>query len=172
MFEGMRELANFFVLQVVAMFVITLLIPRLKITSLFGAIGIVGALAVVNSTLWDSSLFHAIPDFSNSKSLALIGVNGVVFFILVKVLPGIEMKGILAAFLAPIAYTFATILIQSYAPTFDVFDAVDKVRTWFGDTKSWIEDEKGKEGVKPSFKDQSNSLLQQSREEKDQARSY
>jgi len=168
MIEGLRELANFFVLQVVAMFVITLLIPRLKITSIFGAVSIVGALAVVNSTLWDSSLFHAIPDFTSSKSLALIGVNGALFFILVKLLPGIEMKGILAAFLAPVAYTFATILIQTYATSFDVIDAGNKIKSWFGDTKEWIEKGGNGEAVKTHASDEQESVQR----EEDLQRSY
>lgn len=118
--ENFRALSNFFILQVVAMFLITLLLPRIKIKSIFGAVAVVLSLSLLNSTVWDSQLFHKLPDFQSSHGMALIIANGALFYVLVKILPGIEIKGIFPAFVAPIAYSIATILIQTYGGGFDM----------------------------------------------------
>ncbi len=120
----MNELINFFLLQTVAMIVVTLLIPGLKLNGLLGAFWMVAALALLNSTLWDSGLFHALPDVKSLHGLVLMLANGVLFWILVKILPGIQIKGVLPALLAPVTNTILTVLIQTYGSHIDVISTV------------------------------------------------
>src|SRR5688572_8919198 len=101
----MEDTARVWVLQVIAMMITALLIPRLRITSLLGALGIVAALAAFNATLWDSALFSAIPQAATVEALVLLIVNGVIFFVLTKVIPGIEVRGVLPALVAPLVFT-------------------------------------------------------------------
>lgn len=138
--ENFRELANFFVLQVFAMFLITLILPKIKIKSMIGAISIVLSLSLLNATIWDSQLFHKLPDFQSSHGIALILTNGALFFVLVKILPGIEIKGVLPAIIAPVAYSFATIIIQTHGTGFDAIEAGKTARDYVIRAKEFFQE--------------------------------
>ncbi len=110
---------NNFIHQIFAIAITAILLPKLRISSIFGAVGLVLAITLVNTFLWNSSLFNFIPDALGSKSFTLIVANGVIFFALVKILPGVEMEGLLTAFIAPILFSVFTMLIHKYGHLVD-----------------------------------------------------
>ena len=116
---------TYWFLQSVAMAATALLIPRLKITSPFGALAIVVSLAFVNSKLWDAALFFSIPDSFSTKALMLLGANGLIFWILVKLLPGIEVEGFLPALAAPVVFTVCSLIIDHYGSQVDWVKVLD-----------------------------------------------
>ena len=95
------------------------LLPNLRVTSIFAPFFTVISIALVNTYIWDAALFLSIPDHFSTKALLLILVNGGLFWILVKLLPGIEIKGILPALLAPLIFSGLNILITLYLPPID-----------------------------------------------------
>jgi len=123
------------------MIVVTFLIPGIKLSGILGAFWMVMALALLNSTLWDSGLFHSLPDVKSVQGLVLVGINGALFWFLVKILPGIEMKGLLPAFLAPITYTVLTVLIQTYGSQINVIETVQTVGKQISEIKNQLLDD-------------------------------
>lgn len=122
-------------IQSVAMLLTVLLIPKLKITGISGPVLLVLALTAVNSFVWDASLFFTVPDSLTLHSASLIFFNGLLFLILVKLLPGVEIEGVLAAFIAPILFTLMSVLCYRLLPAVDWVgllnegkEAVEKVR--------------------------------------------
>ena len=139
---------SYWVLQTVAMLITAWLIPRLRITSIFGAILIVVALAFVNSKVWDTALFLKIPDTLSYQTAMLVLTNGLLFWILIKLLPGIEVDGIIPALIAPIVFSFTSLLISKYGNSIDwvaIFDSIMKIlneiRAYFGITKTELPQE-------------------------------
>ncbi len=110
---------NYWVLQTIAMAVTALLIPKLRITSPFGALGAVVALAFVNAHVWDAALFFAIPDHFTTHALTLVVANGVIFWLIVKILPGIETDGVLPSLVAPLVFTAVSLGLSQYAKDID-----------------------------------------------------
>jgi putative membrane protein len=110
---------SYWFLQTVAMALTALLIPGLRITSIFGAAAAVVGLALVNATVWDAALFFSVPHTLSTQMLVLLVRNGVIFWVLVKLLPGIEVDGILPALAAPIVFTIVSILISNYGREVD-----------------------------------------------------
>jgi len=102
---------TYWLLQIISMAITAALIPRLYITSLFGAGIIVAAIALVNATVWDAALFFQLPESFSLHALTLLLANGILFWVLVKLLPGIEVVGILPAILAPVVFTITSLLI-------------------------------------------------------------
>lgn len=113
------SMANNAITYLIAMSLTIIFIPRLWISSPIGAIAILAAIAIVNSTLWDANLFFNIPDSLSVTAIKLFFANGVLFWILVKLLPGIEVKGILPALIAPIVLTFISSLLRIFVPNID-----------------------------------------------------
>jgi putative membrane protein len=129
---------SYWALQTVAMALTALLIPRLRITSLFGALTTVVALAFVNSKIWDAALFFQIPNSLSIHALLLFITNGVIFWILIKLLPGIEVEGFFPALIAPIVFTFCSLVISAFAPMIDwvkvfnfLIDILEHLKTYF-----------------------------------------
>lgn len=110
---------SFWILQTIAMMITAFLLPRLTVSGPLGALGAVIGLAFVNAHIWDAALFFQIPNSFTSHALLLIVANGVVFWILVKVLPGIEVQGVLPAIAAPIVFSICSILINEYGKDVD-----------------------------------------------------
>lgn len=116
---ALSEYYSYWIMQTLAMLLTAALIPRLRITSIFGAIGIVACLGFVNSTVWDAALFFSVPSSFTMQAITLLLSNGVLFWILVKVLPGIEVRGVAAALVAPVVFTILSMLIDKYGKTID-----------------------------------------------------
>ena len=105
---------NYIILQTIAMTVTVALVPKIRITSIFGAISMVGAISLVNATFWDAALFFQIPNSFNQHTVLLLFWNGLIFWVLVKLLPGIEMRGFLPAIAAPVVFTLCSAFINVY----------------------------------------------------------
>lgn len=101
------------------MWITTVLIPRLTITSFSGAFLTVVALAMVNATIWDAALFFKIPDVFTTHALVLLTANGFVFWLLVKLLPGIEVRGLAPAIAAPVVFSIVSLFINEYLKDVD-----------------------------------------------------
>ena len=143
----MQELTQlnltYWFLQTVAMLITAFLIPNLRITSIFGAIFIVIALAFVNSKIWDAALFFHIPDTISAHSLLLFLTNGIIFWVLIKLLPGIEVNGFLPALAAPIIFTVTSILIANYAEYIDWIALLDQLIEFLQNVRSYFHQELG-----------------------------
>jgi putative membrane protein len=95
------------------------LIPRLYVTSITGVFALAVALAIVNATIWDPKLFAYIPTEFSNRALILVLVNGLLFWILAKLLPGIKTEGFVPSLLAPIVLTIITGLVHQYGRDHD-----------------------------------------------------
>lgn len=129
---------NYWFFQTIAMLITAILIPNLRITSIFGAIFIIIALAFVNSKIWDAALFFQIPNELSYQSVLLLFTNGFIFWVLIKLLPGIEIDGFLAALVAPVVFTAISLFLSKYAHYVDWIAILDKmievltnIRTYF-----------------------------------------
>ncbi|MCO6430074.1 MAG: phage holin family protein [Deltaproteobacteria bacterium] len=105
---------NYWILQSIAMGITCFLIRGLSLSSPLGALFIVLGLAFVNSFAWDAALFFSIPDRFTYHAALLLLMNGLIFWLLVKLLPGIEVRGILPALIAPVVFTITSMLIEKY----------------------------------------------------------
>lgn len=113
---------QYWVLQTIAMMLTALLIPKLRVRGPLGAFLMVVALSYVNSHFWDAALFFKLPKIFSLQALILLFVNGIIFWVLVKLLPWIEVDGVLAAIAAPIVFTVLSLLINEYGPLINWFD--------------------------------------------------
>ncbi len=100
---------TFWITQCLAMALAVFLIPKLYVTSIFGPILAVVTLAFINTTVWSSELFSALPSTISAQTLTLLLINGAIFWAVVKILPGIETDGILPSLIAPIVFTLCTL---------------------------------------------------------------
>lgn len=123
--EHLTSNLHYWVLQTVAMMLTAFFIPKLKISGPFAAFFAVLALAFVNTKLWDASLFFQLPQNFSVNALLLLVTNGVIFWLIVKIMPGIEVEGIWPAIIAPVVFTITSILIREHADKID-WDAVFK----------------------------------------------
>lgn len=130
---------TYWFLQTVAMCVTALLIPGLKVTSPFGALGTVVGLAFVNSKVWDAALFFHIPDHFSSQALLLFLTNGFIFWILIKLLPGIEVEGIIPALVAPVVFTLCSLLISAYSDQIDWVAVLDFIIAVFSELREYFQ---------------------------------
>lgn len=105
---------NYWILQTIAMLVTALLIPGLQVNGPFGALLTVIGLAFVNTKVWDAALFFSVPNSITTQAAMLILVNGAIFWIIVKILPGIEVQGIVPALVAPLVFSICSILISQH----------------------------------------------------------
>lgn len=110
---------RFWAIQTVAMMITAFLLPGLTVSGPLPAFAAVAALAFVNSHLWDAALFFQIPDSFGQPQLIVLAANAIIFWVIVKLLPGIEIKGILPAIAAPILFTITGIVISKYEPMID-----------------------------------------------------
>ncbi len=101
----------FWIFQTIAMMVTGWIVPGFKVVGPIGAFLMVLALAFVNAHVWDAALFFEIPDSLTSRTFTLLIANGVIFWVLVKLLPYIEIKGCLAAVSAPVIFTLLSVSI-------------------------------------------------------------
>jgi putative membrane protein len=125
--------------QTIALFITAALLPRLRITSIFGAILTTVVLGFVNSHYWSAALFFSVPDSLTYRALTLLAANGAIFWITVKILPGIEIDGFLIALVAPIVFTLCSLVINEYAPRIDwqhLFNSGQKI---FGTVSNELE---------------------------------
>lgn len=116
------ELSQYFtpwIFQLVGMLVTVMLVPKLELTSLKGLLLIVIAISLVNAYLWDATLFFSMPDSLTARTFQLLVVNGMIFWLLVKILPGIEADGFFPCLLAPLVFTGCSVLAYRYGKSVD-----------------------------------------------------
>lgn len=101
---------KFWALQTVAMMLTAFALPGLKVKGPLGAFLAVAALAYLNATYWDWALFFKLPDSFTLKAALLVLVNGVLFWLIVKLLPGIEVEGFWPALIAPMVFALLSVL--------------------------------------------------------------
>ena len=99
----------FWLFQTIAMMLTGWVVPGFKVVNPIGALLMVVALAFFNAHIWDAALFFEVPDSLTSRTLTLLIANGVIFWLLVKILPYIEISGCIAAIVAPVAFTVLSI---------------------------------------------------------------
>lgn len=109
----------YWLLQTIAMALTALFIPNLRINSILGPVLAVLALSSINCTLWSQSLFSTLPVTFSERTLTLLAINGAIFWIVVKLVPGIESKGILPVLIAPIVFTTCSVALPK------IFSSVD-----------------------------------------------
>lgn len=142
----MYELANYWILQTLAMMLTVFLLPRLYMTNILGAIFTVVALSFINTSIWSATLFFSIPIEFTSHTAFLFVANGLIFWVLVKVLPGIEVEGFLPALAAPIVFTFCSYFGYQYGKD---IDWIEMAKQGYG-TVSTVKENLLEEGLNPS----------------------
>ncbi|RMG42284.1 MAG: hypothetical protein D6719_06745 [Candidatus Dadabacteria bacterium] len=110
---------SYWILQTIAMLITALLIPGLKVSGPIPAFFTVLAIAFVNSKVWDAALFFQVPSGFTVQTGVLLLTNGVLFWIIVKFLPGIEVEGFMPAVAAPVIFTVTSLLISTYGQNID-----------------------------------------------------
>ena len=107
------------IVQTIALLITSALLPNLRITSIFGAILTTLVLGFINSHYWSAAMFFSVPDSLTNRAIFLLVANGALFWIVVKLLPGIEIDGVVIALVAPVVFTFCSLAINEYAPRID-----------------------------------------------------
>ena len=123
--------------QAIAIWITDLCLKKVRITSFFGPILMVIALSFVNSKIWDIALFFQIPNSLTSQAITVFFVNGLIFWALVKILPGIEIEGFVSALIAPIIFTLANLVITYIVKEYDFSDFYSFVVNIFQDIKNY-----------------------------------
>lgn len=129
---------NYWVLQTFAMLLTGLLIPGLKVSGPVGAFAAVVGLAFFNATVWDAALFFSIPDSATAHALVLFLSNGVIFWIFVKLMPGIGVEGITPALVAPLVFTVSSIVIREYGGLVDWSAVLDGILLVLDSLKDYL----------------------------------
>ena len=126
---------DFFGLQLIAVAITAAIVPGLRLTGITGLFLFSLCLSIVNSVLWDTNLFFQLPDGLTTRALSVFAINAGLFFVLVKILPGIEMSGILSAFIAPLVMTGTILLLRQVSGELSfseiaqtVYDKLDAVK--------------------------------------------
>lgn len=127
------------ILQTAAMLLTALLIPKLTIDGPIPAFVTVVTLAFINSHVWSTALFFEIPDSATAQAATLLVCNGVIFWIVVKVLPGIDCEGFLPALIAPVVFTVTMMLISRYGSDIDWIALGKAALDWIAELKEQIE---------------------------------
>ena len=134
------EAVNFqyWILQSIAMMLTALLIPKFEISNPFSALATVVVLSFVNAQVWDTALFFHIPDHISVQFPMLLIANGVIFWVIAKFVPGIDVKGFLPAVAAPLVFTITSWVIGTYFKDVDlwalaltIIDYVSQAREYF-----------------------------------------
>ncbi|MCB0329207.1 MAG: phage holin family protein [Bdellovibrionales bacterium] len=128
--------------QAVAMTLTAVVIPGFKVTSIFGPFLAVLAIAFINAHVWSAALFFQLPDSITVQAGLLLLVNGAIFWILVKLLPGIEIKGVLPAIAAPVVFTVLTIFVEIYGKEIDWSVVLSSVLEFFGGLREYFSEVK------------------------------
>ena len=97
------------------------------------AVVLVSPWVIRNQVRFDEPTF-----MSTQDGLTLLGANGLLFWVLVKLLPGIEVDGILPAIAAPVVYTLLSVLISTHASDVDVIESVQKIFGFVEDTRDQL----------------------------------
>lgn len=129
---------NYWIMQTIAMMVTAFVLPGLTVKGPLGAFVMVVALAYVNAKVWDAALFFQLPDSLTTHTIMLFLANGVLFWILVKVLPGIEVTGVWPALVAPLVFTVLSVLVSYYLKDVDWLLVLEKSVEYIRATRDYF----------------------------------
>jgi uncharacterized membrane protein YvlD (DUF360 family) len=130
----------YWVTQIIAMALTALVIPNLRVTSIFGPVLAVIALALVNTTVWSSDLFSQIPGSLSTQAVTLLAINAAIFWLIVKVMPGIESKGILPVLAAPVVFTVCAMVVPQVYSRVDWKEMLAHTTRIVTEAKSFVGD--------------------------------
>lgn len=126
------------VYQYIVMCLTILLIPRLYVTSIFGALFTLFGIALVNTYFWDANLFMTLPTELTTQALVLVLVNGLIFWLIVKLLPGITVRGILPALIAPVVFSFLNIGLKQAAADGTLYNVFNIIVGYMNQLRSYV----------------------------------
>lgn len=127
-----------------------LLVPGFRITGILGPFLMVFALSVVNTVLWDPNLFYAFPESFSAHAISLLLANGLVFWVLAKLLPEVEVSGILPAVAAPVVFSLCSMAITQYGKELEWGKLLDKsIQSVHTLRDAFIRGEQQQEPVRP-----------------------
>lgn len=78
-------------------------------------------------------MFFEIPDSLTLRTLLVLLINGLIFWLVVKILPGIEIDGLLPAVLAPVVFTICSLVLN------EVDSRIDWPKLWQAGTQALSE---------------------------------
>lgn len=128
--------------QTVAMLFTGLILPGLKVSGPISAFLAVIVLAFINAHVWDAALFFQVPDTLSSQMLVLLLANAVIFWLVIKILPGVEIEGLLAPILAPVLFTLLSVLFMQVEKQIDWSGVVQTSKEVVNDVKGYVKEEK------------------------------
>jgi putative membrane protein len=126
------------IFQAFAMALTAFILPGFRVTSIFGPLLAVVALAFVNAHVWHAALFFQLPDTITTQALLLLLVNGLIFWFIVKLLPGIEISGLLPAVAAPLLFTVLSVLVEAYGQEIDWPKVLEVVLNFFAGLREYF----------------------------------
>lgn len=149
---------QYLIAQAAAMFLTAILIPGLRITGIGGAFFAVIGITLFNAYYWDAELFSSLPfdsflDFFSLRTLILFVFNAAIFWIVIKIAPGIEIKGFIPALVAPVIFTVSSIVIEKYGKDIDYVALASKASSVISGVTSQVKDEVKKEVKKEIVKE-------------------
>ena len=106
-------------LQTIALLITALLIPRFTIAGPVSALKFVVTLSLINTTLWNTNLFATIPNSLTAHSLTVVLANAVLFWVLAKLVHGVNIDGIMPAIVGPIVFTIISAGTYSFGKDID-----------------------------------------------------
>jgi hypothetical protein len=133
-----REMINHGLTQLIAMMLTIFFIPRLWVTSPLGAIGILISISIVNATFWDANLFYFLPDNIGVNTIKLLIGNGALFWVLVKLVPGIKITGVLPALIAPVVFTLISTILNIFSAQIDWLTIIEYLFSLFSSYKESV----------------------------------
>jgi uncharacterized membrane protein YvlD (DUF360 family) len=132
---------DIWVIQTLAMILTAILMPKFTVSGPISALIAVITLSVVNTHLWDAALFFSVPDSITLHAATLIIANGIIFWILVKILPGIDTQGFIAPLLAPIIFTVISVYLHQMSPKIPWDQLLSSAKAIITDTKEHLKNE-------------------------------
>ena len=125
-------------LQSIALLITALLIPRFTVAGPFSALKFVTVLSIINTTLWNASLFSAIPNSFTAHTLVVVLANGALFWGLAKIMPGIMIDGWLPAIVGPIVFTIISAVTFNYGKDVDWVDVFERAADYVTSTRDTL----------------------------------
>lgn len=119
------------ILQTIALLITAFLLPRFQVHGPISGLIMVIALSFINTKLWDAALFYSIPNNVSTQTIVTFFTNAVVFWILAKSLPGVDIQGFMPALIAPIVLTAVSLLTYRYCRDVDWMYVIGEIQNSF-----------------------------------------
>lgn len=137
-------------IQTAAICITAFLLPGLTIRSFFAPVFAVLILGYVNTQIWDAALFLQVPNTLTMHALSLILCNGLLFWLVIKILPGFDISGILPAILGPILFSLTSLAISTYFQKYTLTETLQTVNEYVAPIKEKVVEQV--EEVKEEYK--------------------